>query len=124
MTTIEIILTVVIILAVVVALHKREKAKELSYKLDQSDRILQDIIHDNVQLKSKNKIYERACLHDCYKWIIVELSDVSFLVCKTTPSDEIVVIARTYKYKAGDADDREYMKNCAEELLEKLTESV
>lgn len=121
MTTIEIILTVVIILAVVVVLHKSEKAKELSNKLGLSDQILQDITNDNVQLKIKNRIYERACLHDWYKWVIVELPDVSFLVCKTTPSDEIVVIARTYKYKA---DDREYMKNCAEELLEKLTESL
>lgn len=124
MTTIEIILTIALILAVLLILHMREKKNELSCRLNDSDRILQDITTENVQLKKLKQIYEQVCLRGLGDWIIID-TGVSFLVCKRElQHDRIAIIARSYKYNAEDAADREYKKICAEELLGNLTESV
>lgn len=124
MTLLEIILTIALVGAIIFALTKRDKVRDLRRQQRTSDRILQDITAENVQLKKVKNIFVWAGLHECGKWIIVD-TNTSFLVCKTEPAnDEIAIIARSYKYNAEDSDDREYMKNCAEELLEKLTESV
>lgn len=124
MTLLETILTIVLATVIILALHMRDKVRDLNRQLKNGDRILQDITTENVQLKKIKRSFERVCLHEQGEWIIVDI-DFSFLVCKRIqPSDEIILIARSYKYNAEDSDDRDYALNCAEELLEKLTENV
>lgn len=124
MTLLEIILTIALAAIVILALHKRDKVRELTQQLRNGDRILQDITTENVRLKRIKRIYDWACLQEHGEWIIIDTC-ASFLVCKTSPKHgEIALIARSYKYNSDDPDDRKYKLNCAEELLEKLTESV
>lgn len=124
MTLLEIILTIVLATTIILALHMRDRVRDLSRQLQNGDRILQDITTENVRLKKVKRSFERVCLHEQGEWIIVDIGH-SFLVCKRIqPSDEIILIARSFKYNVEDTDDRDYALNCAEELLEKLTEKV
>lgn len=124
MTLLEIILTFALVVAIILALRMNEKIRDLNRQLQNSDCILQDITTENGRLKKIKRSFERTCLHEQGEWIIVD-TNRSFLVCKTTQNDnEITLIARSYKYNTEDTDDRDYALNCAEELLEKLTEKV
>lgn len=57
------------------------------------------------------------------QWEIIDIGN-RYMVAKRDQTGEIAVIARTYPYNRQDNDDMVYAHNCAEELLDKLTEKI
>ena len=124
MTFLDLIFAIVFMAIAVIALAVIRKNRVLTRQLDSRSRMMRDAFSENTRLKKLVRTFDAVCFTELDKWEIVN-TGFAFLVCKRAlASDEIALVARTYKYNPKDPDDCDYKRICAQELLDVLTESI
>lgn len=121
------ILAIIAVIFAVCAYEQKSKVLKLKKQSEKNDKILGDIVTENLRNKEMLDTFTAFCVGNLGhngKWEILEDSN-SIMVVKFDHQDLVVCIARHYPIpKDAAPDDVIYYKNCAEELLEKLTEKV
>lgn len=119
----------ILIIATILAAYSfelRDKLSTAKRQVEKTEQILKDTMSENCRLqKSFREIahYSRIDFGRIGKWEM-RFFGGGVMVGKFSPTGDVLVVARWYQYTDTDEDEHQYLANCAEELLEKLTEEV
>ncbi|MCM1222025.1 MAG: hypothetical protein NC548_46885 [Lachnospiraceae bacterium] len=117
----------ILIIATILAAYSFELRNKLSTtkrQVEKTEQILRDTVSENVRLNLIEREHNHFSVKGNGTWEARIFSD-GVLVGKFNKQGFTTVAARWYPYEQPkNQEDVDYKYNCAEELLEKLTEEV